>query len=130
MERGSRQFQRQMLPHAEPLEAERMAVKVMIFLESLLIDVIGSVIKLLMLRKDRAKVTVVKKRARGGTESRIWCRNAVLQLGLVGWSNAHDRLEIAGWAGPVMGAMDANEDGRVFGLPGCKMGEANALVEG
>ena len=33
---------------------------------------------------DRANVTVVTYRASIGTERRIWCRNAVLQLGTLG----------------------------------------------
>lgn len=128
-ERGRRVFQRQMLPHAEPVDAERMAVKVMIFLESLLMELMGSFMRPLMLRRDRARVTVVRKRASGGTKRRMWCKKAVLQLGLFGWIKAHERLEIAGWAGPVIGEMDVRVDGSVFGLPGCKIGEANALVD-
>lgn len=40
-DRGSVEFQRQMLPHAEPTEAERMAVKEMIRFDRLLTEVMG-----------------------------------------------------------------------------------------
>lgn len=51
----------------------------------------------------------------------------MLQLGRFGCKRAHDRLEIAGCAGPVIGDIEATEDGRVLGSPGCRIGEANAL---
>lgn len=77
--------------------------------------------------KESARVTAVRKRARGGTERRIWCKNAVVQLGTSGWSSAHDRLEIDGCAGPVIGEMDFTAAGRVFRFEGFKIGEMNGL---
>lgn len=70
---------------------------------------------------------VVKNRASGGTERRMWCKNAVLQFGSLGCKRAHDRLVIAGCAGPVIGEMEATDDGKVLRSPGCRIGETNAL---
>lgn len=64
------EFHRQMLPHAEPTEAERMAVKAMIRFERLLIEAMGWVAKVLNFVTDNASITVVISRARGGTERR------------------------------------------------------------
>jgi hypothetical protein len=101
----------------------------MIFFERVLIEVIGWAIIFLNFSTDSAKVMVVRKRARRGIERRILCRKAVPQLGLFGWSNAQDRLEIDGWAGPVIGEMDLTAAGKVLGFPGCKIGEINALIK-
>lgn len=76
---------------------------------------------------ESARVTVVRNRASGGTERRMWCKNAVLQFGRLGWRSAHDRLAMEGCAGPVIGEMDLTDAGRVFGSLGCRIGETNAL---
>lgn len=83
---------------------------------------------LLNLEIDSANITVVTYRASIGTERRIWCRNAVLQLGRLGCKRAHDRLVMAGCAGPVIGEMEDTTDGKLFGSPGCRIGETNALI--
>jgi hypothetical protein len=57
----------------------------------------------------------------------MWCKNAVLQFGRFGCKRAHDRLEIAGCAGPVIGEMECTADGKVLASPGCRIGETNAL---
>ena len=95
-ERGKSEFQRQILPHAEPTDAERTAVSVMIFFERLLIEVMGLAISFLNLSTESANVTVVTNRARRGTERRMLCKKAGLQLGLLEWSNAQDKPEIDG----------------------------------
>jgi len=51
----------------------------------------------------------------------------VLQFGRSGCKRAHDRLAIAGCAGPVIGEIDDTDGGKVLGSPGCKIGETNAL---
>ena len=51
----------------------------------------------------------------------------MLQFGRFECKRAHDRLEIAGCAGPVIGEIEATEDGKVLGSPGCRIGETNAL---
>lgn len=78
---------------------------------------------------DRARVTLVMNRASIGTERRIWCRNAVLQFGRFGCKRAHDRLVMAGCAGPVIGEMDDTEDGKMLGSLGCRIGETKALCK-
>lgn len=126
-ERERRVFQRQILPQAEPIEVERMAVKVRMRLTRFWKEARGLVVKALYLRMETANMTVVMKRAMRGTERRMWCRNAVLQLGTAGCRSAHDRLEMEGCAGPVIGAMDLIADGRVLGLDGCRIGEVKGL---
>lgn len=116
-----------MLAQAVPADADRTAVSFMILWDSSFSDVMGWDARFLRLRKESARVAAVKNRARGGTERRIWCRKAVLQLGLLGWSSAQDKLDMAGCAEPVTGEIDANDEGSVFEVPGCKMGDTNDL---
>ena len=77
-------WKRQRLPQEEPTAAERTAVRVRMRLEMFCREVIGAAVRVLSFGMERARVTVVMKRARRGTERRIWCRNAVLQLGTLG----------------------------------------------
>jgi hypothetical protein len=51
----------------------------------------------------------------------------VPQFGRLGCKRAHDRLVIAGCAGPVIGEIEDTADGNVLESPGCRMGETNAL---
>jgi hypothetical protein len=90
-------------------------------------EVIGWDRMALSLGIERARVMVVRNRASSGTESRVLCRNAVPQFGRFGCKRAHDRFEIAGCAGPVIGEIDDTDEGRVLGSPGCRIGETNAL---
>lgn len=117
-ERERRVFQKQRLPQAEPIDAERTAVRVMMRFARVWNDARGWAVKALYLRTDRASMAVVMNRAIRGMERRMWCRNAVLQLGTPGCRSAHDRLEIEGCAGPVIEEMDLSADGRVLGLDG------------
>lgn len=57
----------------------------------------------------------------------MWCKNAVLQFGRLGWRSAHDRLEMEGCAGPVTGEIDFSDTGKVLGSLGCRIGDTNAL---
>lgn len=126
-ERERSVFHRQRLPQAEPMEVERTAVRVSMRLARVWKEAKGLVVKDLYLRMEMASMTVVMKRAMRGTERRMWCRNAVLQLGAAGCRSAHERLEMEGCAGPVIGAMDLIAAGRVLGLDGCRIGEVKGL---
>lgn len=64
-------FQKQRLPQAAPSEAEKTAVRLMMRLERLFTVEIGWTKMFFSLRADRARVMVVRKRARGGTERRM-----------------------------------------------------------
>ena len=127
VERGSVLFRRHTLPQAEPMAADTTAVIMRMFLDSAFTDVIGCPKRLLNLGMLNTNVRVVMNRARGGTERRMWCRNAVLQFGRLGCRSAHDSFEIAGCAGPVIGEIDFTGEGRVLGSPGCRIGETNEL---
>lgn len=70
VERGRKLFQKQRLPHAAPRDAEKTAVRLMIRLERLFTVEIGWAKMLFSFSTDRARVMVVRKRARGGTERR------------------------------------------------------------
>lgn len=64
-------FRRQTLPQAEPIAAERTAVMVIMRFERVFTDEIGSSRMLLNLGIERARVTVVRNRASGGTDRRM-----------------------------------------------------------
>jgi hypothetical protein len=57
---------------------------VMILLDKLLIEAIGCAKTVFSLGMVSARLTAVRNRANGGTERRIWCTKAVLQLGTLG----------------------------------------------
>jgi hypothetical protein len=96
MDRGRRLFSRQMLPHREPTEADKMAVRLSTRLDAMFVAVTGFAKKALYLMADRANTPRVMVRASGGTEFRRWCRNAVPQMGVLGWSRAHDNEAMPG----------------------------------
>lgn len=77
-------FRRQTLPQAEPTAADRTAVMVIILLDKLFIEVMGCARTVFNLGIVNARLTAVRNRASGGTERRMWCTNAVLQLGTLG----------------------------------------------
>ena len=53
----------------------------------------------------------------------------MLQPGSSGCRRAHDRLEIDGCAGPVIGLIDLTDAGRGLGFPGWSIGDTNALLD-
>ncbi len=49
------------------------------------------------------------------------------QEALRGWRRAQERYGMEGWAGSVMGAIEAREEGRGEGLLGKRIGEVKGL---
>lgn len=80
------------------------------------------------LKIDRTRNILAKERARMGMARRFCWRNAFRQDGALGWSNAHDSIVVAGWAGDVIGDIDLTDKGSVHGFAGCRIGDVNALV--
>lgn len=69
--RGKREFKRQTLPHVEPTAVESTAVILMMRLERAFTEEIGWARRLLYFNSENARVTVVRRRASGGTERRM-----------------------------------------------------------
>jgi hypothetical protein len=96
VDRGIRLFSKQMLPHREPTEADKMAVRLRTRFDAMFVAATGFAKKALYLIADRANIPRVIVRASGGTEFRTWCRNAVPQLGVLGWRRAQDKEAMPG----------------------------------
>lgn len=87
---------KQMLPQADPMAAERTAVKANILRQRKLVETMGWDIKVLYLNIESATNTFVKNRAIRGTERRFCCRNAVRQDGVFGCRRAQDNDDMDG----------------------------------
>jgi hypothetical protein len=70
VERGSRLFSKQMLPHKEPAEADNMAVRLSTRLDAIFVATTGFDRKVLYLIADRVNIPIVMVRASGGTDVR------------------------------------------------------------